>query len=117
MCSHASNLDPLVVMASSPVTVKFIFKQSLLVLFYIFGLAYFYGNALSVLILMFIGHIPINRSKREKAIQSLIKAGKKIAKYNRAIGIFPEGTRSHTGALQEFKKGPFHLVVDAGIHT
>eukprot|EP01119_Soliformovum_irregulare_P016531 TRINITY_DN4797_c0_g1_i1.p1 TRINITY_DN4797_c0_g1~~TRINITY_DN4797_c0_g1_i1.p1 ORF type:complete len:180 (+),score=48.18 TRINITY_DN4797_c0_g1_i1:438-977(+) len=90
-------------MGYTPITPKFIFKKSLLyIAFYFFPLAYCYG------------HIPIDRSNRAKAIESVNKAGDQIKKYNRSICISPEGTRSH-GELLEFKKGPFHLALSAGI--
>jgi len=98
MYSHASNLDPFVMMKMSPSAPKFIFKKSLLYTVpWIFPLARLYG------------HIPIDRSNRDAAIQSLTNAGKKMKQYHRAVCISPEGTRTLTGELQEFKKGPFHL--------
>ncbi len=43
------------------------------------------------------GHIPINRSNRDEAIQSIESAKEKVLLYNRSIAISPEGTRSTTG--------------------
>jgi len=104
MYSHASNLDPFLLVGWTPVAVKFLFKKSLLYWApHIFPLAYLYG------------HIPIDRTDREKAIASLEQAGHHIRKYKRSIAIAPEGTRSQTGELLEFKKGPFHLCKKSGV--
>jgi len=104
MYSHASGLDPFIMMGYCPVATKFVFKKSLLwIAPYLFPLIWAYG------------HIPINRKNRESAIQSLLKAGKKIKKYNRSVCISPEGTRSITGKLQEFKKGGFHLSIGSNV--
>lgn len=61
------------------------------------------------------GHISIDRSNRQKAIESLRHAGQEIRARNSAVVIFPEGTRSRTGRLQPFKKGAFTLAVEAGV--
>ena len=61
------------------------------------------------------GHISIDRSDRQKAIESLRRAGQQIRARNSAVVIFPEGTRSRTGRLQPFKKGAFTLAVEAGV--
>lgn len=60
------------------------------------------------------GHIPIDRSSSEKAIESLKRAEDKITNGVCAF-IFPEGTRSKDGALHEFKKGGFKLAIQIGI--
>lgn len=60
------------------------------------------------------GYISIDRSNREKAIQSLNDAAEKVKAGSRII-IFPEGTRSRKNELQPFKKGLFHLCVKTGV--
>jgi 1-acyl-sn-glycerol-3-phosphate acyltransferase len=60
------------------------------------------------------GHIPIDRSSTEKAIESMKRAEDKIRDGICAF-VFPEGTRSHTGALQNFKKGGFKLAIHTGV--
>jgi hypothetical protein len=42
----------------------------------------------------------------------LQKLEMKLEKYKRSLAISPEGTRSKTGLLSEFKKGPFYLWQD-----
>ena len=61
------------------------------------------------------GHISLDRSDREGAIQSLDRAGRRMREHNTAVIIFPEGTRSPTGELQEFKKGAFMLALRTGV--
>jgi 1-acyl-sn-glycerol-3-phosphate acyltransferase len=61
------------------------------------------------------GHISIDRSDRQKAIQSLQRAAEKMRRDRTAVIIYPEGTRSRSGALQPFKKGAFVLAQQAGV--
>jgi len=61
------------------------------------------------------GHITIDRSNRERAIESLRAAGEKIRHSPGAVVIFPEGTRSRTGRLMPFKKGAFMLAAESGV--
>jgi len=58
------------------------------------------------------GYIPIDRSDRRKAFESLRQAAMQ-AKRGTSIVIFPEGTRSPDGVLQEFKKGGFILALES----
>jgi 1-acyl-sn-glycerol-3-phosphate acyltransferase len=58
------------------------------------------------------GNIPIARSDRGKAIVALEKAGG-FLKSGVSVLILPEGHRTMNGDIREFKKGPFHLALDA----
>jgi 1-acyl-sn-glycerol-3-phosphate acyltransferase len=60
------------------------------------------------------GAIPIKRDKLSKAIHSLDKAEEAIRKGISFI-ISPEGTRTVSGQLGEFKKGPFHVALNTGV--
>jgi 1-acyl-sn-glycerol-3-phosphate acyltransferase len=61
------------------------------------------------------GHISIDRSNRERAVQSLRRAGEQMRAQKSVVVIFAEGTRSRTGRLQPFKKGAFVLAHETGI--
>jgi 1-acyl-sn-glycerol-3-phosphate acyltransferase len=56
------------------------------------------------------GYVPIDRTDRKKAVESLQQAAERV-KNGTSIVIFPEGTRSPDGVLQEFKKGGFLLAI------
>jgi len=59
------------------------------------------------------GNIPIARRNIKKAIASLEKA-REVLVSGTSIGILPEGHRTLTGEIGEFKKGPFHLALQSG---
>lgn len=59
------------------------------------------------------GCIPIHRHDLEKAKQSLAIARRRLRSGDSII-ILPEGHRTLTGRMGPFKKGPFHLAVQAG---
>jgi 1-acyl-sn-glycerol-3-phosphate acyltransferase len=56
------------------------------------------------------GYVPIDRTDRKKAVESLQQAAERV-RNGTSIVIFPEGTRSPDGVLQEFKKGGFLLAI------
>jgi 1-acyl-sn-glycerol-3-phosphate acyltransferase len=59
------------------------------------------------------GCISIDRKNRTSAIESL-KAAATRMKAGTSIWISPEGTRSRTGELAEFKKGGFIMAIETG---
>jgi len=58
------------------------------------------------------GNIPLPRKDLPKAIESINKA-RDVIESGTSIGVLPEGTRTLTGDIGEFKKGPFHLALAA----
>jgi 1-acyl-sn-glycerol-3-phosphate acyltransferase len=58
-----------------------------------------------------VGHIIIDRSDSQKAIESINKAKKNIVN-GTSIIFFPEGTRSKDGKIGAFKKGAFKIAID-----
>jgi 1-acyl-sn-glycerol-3-phosphate acyltransferase len=63
-----------------------------------------------------IGLVPINRKSGLKAMSALKKASDIIKEHNEfSFGILPEGTRTVTGKLGEFKKGGFLLAIESGL--
>lgn len=60
------------------------------------------------------GHIFIDRSSREKSIESLQRA-RPLLEGGISVMFFPEGTRSRDGRLGEFKKGGFMMALDLGL--
>lgn len=61
-----------------------------------------------------VNFIPVNRSARDSAIASVEKATEAM-KNGQSFLIYPEGTRSPDGRLQEFKKGAVVMAIKAGV--
>jgi 1-acyl-sn-glycerol-3-phosphate acyltransferase len=103
VANHVSGYDIFALAAVVPVPYSFVAKKEL-------ERIPFFGRAWQAA-----GHISIDRSDRQKAVQSLRRAGEKIHAEHGAVIIFPEGTRSRTGELLPFKKGAFVLALDARV--
>ena len=58
--------------------------------------------------------IPVDRGNRDSAIVSLEKATEALIN-GQSFLIYPEGTRSPDGRLQEFKKGTAVMAIKAGV--
>ncbi|MBN2737580.1 MAG: 1-acyl-sn-glycerol-3-phosphate acyltransferase [Spirochaetales bacterium] len=99
VANHQSYLDILSLYLALPFKLAFIAKKSL------FAIPFF-GWAMRA-----IGHISIDRSNPKKGKKSIEKAVKTISKTKKTIFAFPEGTRSTTGEVAEFKLGIFTLAM------
>lgn len=64
--------------------------------------------------LMASGTIFLDRTDKEKSIEALKPAVESL-KTGTSVVIFPEGTRSYDYTLGRFKKGAFHLAMQAGV--
>jgi 1-acyl-sn-glycerol-3-phosphate acyltransferase len=101
--NHQSWYDVFALGATVPKHFRFVAKKEL-------GLIPVFGQAWKLA-----GHISIDRGDRQKAIESLRAAGEALRRDSSAVIIFPEGTRSRSGALQAFKKGAFMLALGTGV--
>ena len=102
MSNHQSVIDTAAIVATLPVSWRFVAKRELVWI-------PFFGWALGLG-----GHVIIDRGDHDSAIRSLKRAAERIRAGTNVI-IFPEGTRSESGTLGEFKSGGFHLAIEAGV--
>jgi 1-acyl-sn-glycerol-3-phosphate acyltransferase len=98
--NHQSAFDILTLLGKLPVQFRWLAKTELFSIFVL-------GPAMRAA-----GYIPIDRSNRRKAFESMNIAAQRI-KEGTSIVIFPEGTRSPDGVLQDFKKGGFILALNS----
>lgn len=61
-----------------------------------------------------IGHIFIDRTNTQVAIESMNKVKQKLVN-GTSVVIFPEGSRSKTGEMGPYKRGAFRLAFDIGL--
>jgi 1-acyl-sn-glycerol-3-phosphate acyltransferase len=102
MSNHTSNLDPPILIPLIPKRTSVLVKKELFRI-PVLGRAMRIGSL-----------VPVDRSDRERAIESLREA-RKVLNAGISMTIFAEGTRSVDGKLLPFKKGPFYLAMDAGV--
>lgn len=96
--NHQSWFDIFAILGRLPVQFRWLAKEEL------FKFP-FLGAAMAA-----IGYVPIDRTDRRKAFASIDQAARKV-RGGTSIVIFPEGTRSPNGVLQDFKKGGFALAM------
>jgi 1-acyl-sn-glycerol-3-phosphate acyltransferase len=99
--NHTSSADAPAVVGAIPRRIAVLLKESLF-RWPIVGQAFTLAN-----------FIAVKRDVRESAIASVEKAVEAM-RAGQSFLIYPEGTRSPDGRLQEFKKGAFVLAIKAG---
>jgi len=102
MCNHVSNIDPPIVIPAIPKRTSVLVKKEVFRI-PVLATAMRMGQL-----------VPVDRTDRDSAINSLKKAQEVLAS-GVNMSVFPEGTRSQTGELLPFKKGPFYMALDAGV--
>ena len=102
MANHQSYMDIPTIFGFLPVQFRIIAKESL---FKVPFMGWHLSRA---------GNIPINRTNRRDAMRSIAEAARRIRE-GTSVVVFPEGTRSRDGKLQEFKAGSFKLAASAGV--
>jgi 1-acyl-sn-glycerol-3-phosphate acyltransferase len=102
MPNHNSFLDILLVLAYIPCDFRFIIKEEI------------YSIPLLGLLLRRSGQIALDRKNASKALRSLSEAAD-LLKENISVVVFPEGTRSPSGDIQEFKTALFRLPIRSRI--
>lgn len=60
------------------------------------------------------GFIPVDRKGRRGGRRAIEKAARQIREKGDPFLVFPEGTRSRDGRLQEFRRGGFFLALESG---
>ena len=102
VANHTSSADAPAVVGAIPRRIAILLKKSLFnypIVGQAFHLAHF---------------IPVERSKRDSAIESVEKAIEAM-RAGQSFLIYPEGTRSADGRLQDFKKGAVVMAIKAGV--
>ena len=100
--NHTSSADAPAVVGAIPRRIAILLKRSLFE-YPIVGQAFHLAR-----------FIPVDRYNRDSAITSLEKATESL-KSGQSFLIYPEGTRSPDGRLQEFKKGTVVMAIKAGV--
>ncbi len=99
-CNHTSILDAFTTIWLTPQGTVGVAKKE--VLYYPF-----YGQAWWLA-----GHVFVDRSRTDRAKAALRKSALFIRENGLHLCILPEGTRSRTGRLLDFKKGIIHLALE-----
>lgn len=101
--NHLSYMDTPVALAHIPVQFRFLAKRGL---FQIPLLGTHLSRA---------GHIPVPREDPRGSVKVMQTAADKIRQKGISLLIFPEGGRSHGGALRAFKEGGAYIAIRAGV--
>ncbi|MFA6890249.1 MAG: lysophospholipid acyltransferase family protein [Bacilli bacterium] len=96
--NHQSNLDPIVsVWAFRNYNLTYIMKDSIMKIPLVGR--FLYGG----------GFLPLNRKNNRKALKTILIATKRVADGVHPIALYPEGTRSKSPTMNEFRNGAFKI--------
>ena len=102
VANHTSSADAPAVVGAIPRRIAILLKESLFK-WPIVGQAFLLAR-----------FIPVNRKESDAALESLDKAIESL-RAGQSFLVYPEGTRSPDGRLQEFKKGAVVMAIKAGV--
>jgi len=102
VANHTSSADAPAVVGAIPSRIAILLQESLFT-YPLVGQAFLLAR-----------FIPVNRKERDSALESLEKAIQSL-RAGQSFLIYPEGTRSPDGRLQEFKKGAVVMAIKAGV--
>jgi len=102
VANHTSSVDAPAIVGAIPRRVAILLKESLMN-WPIVGAAFRSAH-----------FVPVNRAARDSAIASVEKATEAM-RAGQSFLVYPEGTRSPDGRLQEFKKGAVVMAITAGV--
>lgn len=103
VANHRSYMDTPVVLASVPVEFRFFAKKGL------FSIP-FLGTHLKRA-----GHLAVVRGDARASVKSMALGAQLIQQRKVSVLLFPEGGRSRTGEMREFKEGAAYIAIKAGV--
>ena len=102
MANHSSLIDTPALFAYLPYPFRIMAKRDL---FYVPFMGWHLWTA---------GHFPIDRRNARGTVRSIRRVIDGV-RAGRSLAVFPEGTRTRDGQLQEFKPGVFKIALKAGV--
>jgi len=103
ICNHLSNLDGPLLVSVLPVNPRVLIKVEARKIPLI-------GSVMKLADFVF-----VDRSSPQRRQEALAEAIEKVKKKRYSFLVFPEGTRSKNGRIQDFKKGSFLIALRAGV--
>jgi 1-acyl-sn-glycerol-3-phosphate acyltransferase len=101
--NHVSYMDTPTLLTHLPVNFRFLAKQEL------FKIPFIGGHLLKA------GHISVPLDDPRAALKVLSHAGAALKERSLSVLVFPEGGRTPTGEMQEFRDGAAYLAIKGGV--